>query len=104
MLEPCSRDSAKASYVDVKFSECAILSQYEVAYNYVEEADNEDECAMQCALGCKMTCHSFVFDGNKCKFIQTDIAMKEPKPFVMLTGNMKTTKVIKKMGKSFTNS
>ena len=101
MLEPCSRDSAKASYVDVTNFECALLSQYEVAYNYIEEAANEDECAMQCALGCKTTCHSFVFDDNKCKFVRTDIGVKDPKPFVTLTGDIKTTKVIKKAGQLF---
>ena len=63
------------------------MSQYQAAYNYAEEAINQDECALQCALGCKKTCHSYVFEDDTCNFIKTDIQFKEPKPFVLLTGN-----------------
>ena len=75
------------------------MSQYQAAYNYAEEAINQDECALQCALGCKKTCHSYVFEDDTCNFIKTDIQFKEPKPFVLLTGNLETTKVIKKLGR-----
>lgn len=97
--EQCSRDSAIASYVDDQSTEIAIRSQYQAAYNYAEEAANINECALQCALACKKTCHTFVFEDNTCNFIRTDIPFKEPKPFILLTGNVFTSKVIKKVGK-----
>ena len=75
------------------------MSQYQAAYNYAEEANNQDDCALQCALGCKKTCHSYVFEDDTCNFIKTDIQFKEPKPFVLLTGNLETTKFIKKFGR-----
>ena len=75
------------------------MSQSQAAYNYAEEANNLDDCALQCALGCKKTCHSYVFEDDTCNFIKTDIQFKEPKPFVLLTGNLETTKFIKKFGR-----
>ena len=80
--------------------ECSIVGQYEAAFNYAEDdTPDEDECALQCALGCKKPCESFHLDGKMCKFISfSSPIFKEPNPFVLLTGDTETTKVHKNAG------
>ena len=83
--------------------ECSIVGQYEAAFNYAEDdTPNEDECALQCALGCKKPCESFHLDGKECKFmIFSEPIKQKPQPFVLLTGDADPIKVHRNAGKYF---